>query len=67
MFGLVSDLDAEIAVHILLCREPEEALRDALGPEALVVMGTGKRWWNPRYGNLVRRLTADGFRLVLID
>jgi hypothetical protein len=67
MYGLVSDLHAEVAVQILLCREPEEALRGALGPEALVVIGTGKGWWKSRYRNLARRLRADGRHLVLID
>ena len=67
MCRLVSDLETEIAVQILLCREPEEALRDALGPEALVVIGTGKRWWSSRYRNLARRLRADGRHLILID
>ena len=67
MCSLVSDLDAEIAVQILLCREPQEALRDALGPEALVVIGKGKGWWRSRYRNLARRLRADGRHLVLID
>ncbi len=67
MYELVRDLDAEIVVQILLCREPEDALRDALGPEALVVIGTGKSWWRPRYRKLARRLKADGRHLVLID
>ena len=67
MYALVSDLDAEIAVQILLCREPEEALRGALRPEALVVIGKGKGWWRSRYRNLARRLRADGRHLVLID
>lgn len=67
MCCLVSDLDTEIAVHILLCREPEAAIRDALGPEALVVIGTGKGWWRSRYRNFARRLRADGRHLVLID
>ena len=67
MCSLVSNLDAEIAVQILLCREPEEALRDALRPEALVVIGKGKGWWRSRYRNLARRLRADGRHPVLID
>ena len=67
MYGLVSNLDAEIAVRILLCREPEDAIRDAVGPEALVVIGTRKGWWRSRYRNLVRRLRADGRHLVVID
>lgn len=67
MYRLVSGLDAEIAIQILLCREPEDALRGALGPEALVVIGTGKRWWRSPYRKLARRLKADGSRLVLID
>ncbi len=67
MYGLVSDLDADIAVRILLCREPEETLRNALGPEALVVIAKEKSWWKSRYRKLARRLKADGRQLVLID
>ncbi len=67
MFGLVSDLDTEVAIQILLCREPEAALREALGPETLVVIGTPKSWWRSQYRNLALRLKADGRNLVLID
>jgi hypothetical protein len=67
MRELVSGQDPEITVHILLCRERDEALRDALGPDALVVLGTGNSWWKSRYRHLARCLKADGRRLILID
>jgi hypothetical protein len=67
MHSLAGDLCVEVAVTILLCREPEETLHEAIGPEALVVMGTGKRWWRRPYRGLARKLKAEGRQLVLIN
>jgi hypothetical protein len=67
MYRLASGLDAEIAIQILLCREPADALRAALPSDTLVVIGTGRGWWRSPYRTLVRRLKADGRQLVLID
>ena len=59
MSRLVGDLDAEVSVNILLCRDPDQTLRQALGPDALVVIGGGK----PK---LARLLQSDGRRLIVI-
>jgi hypothetical protein len=59
MSRLVVDLDTEVSVSILLCRDPNEALRNALGPDALVVIGGGK----PK---LARLLLSEGRRLIVI-
>ncbi len=67
MYSLVGGLDVELAVKILLCREPEDALREAIAPEALVVIGTGKQWWRRQYRNLARKLKAEGRQLILIN
>jgi hypothetical protein len=59
MARLAADLDAQVAVRILLCRNPEETLRKAVGPDALVVIGRR----NPR---LVRLLSSDRRRVIVI-
>jgi hypothetical protein len=58
MFRLVADLDAPVAVRILLCRDPEETLLRAVGQDALVVIGRG----NPR----LARLLNSGRRRVIV-
>jgi hypothetical protein len=67
MTHLVKGLNAEITIHILLCRNRTEAVKNALGPESLVVIGTGNLGWRFRYRNLVQLLRAEGLRLILID
>jgi hypothetical protein len=60
MARLVMSLEAAVPVRILLCRDPEETLRNAIGREALVVIGRGKR-------RLARLLKSDGRRVIVIE
>jgi hypothetical protein len=56
---LVAGVDAAVSVHILLCRDSNEALRKAVPRESLVVIaGDNLR--------LARLLAADGHRLIVI-
>ena len=59
MSELVADIDGAVLVSILLCRDSDEALRKAVGPESLVVIPVGM----PK---LARLLAADGHRLMVI-
>jgi hypothetical protein len=59
MTRLVAGLDAQVAVRILLCRDADETLRKAVGPDALVVIGGG----NPK---LARLLASDRRRVIVI-
>jgi hypothetical protein len=59
MSRLVADLEADISVRILLCRDADETLRNAVRPDALVVIGGGR----PK---LTRLLQSDGRRLIVI-
>jgi hypothetical protein len=66
MVELARGLDAEITIHILLCRNRNEAVRRALRRESLVVMGTGNIRSRFDHRNLVRLLRAEGLRLILV-
>jgi hypothetical protein len=66
MVELARGLDAEITIHILLCRDRNEAVRRALRPESLVVMGTGNIRSRFDHRTLVRLLRAEGLRLILV-
>lgn len=59
MARLVGELEAEISVRILLCRDRDRTIRDAVAPDALVIIG-GRR---PR---LARLLKSDGRRVIVI-
>jgi hypothetical protein len=59
MSRLVAGLDAQVAVRILLCRDAEETLSKAVGPDTLVVIGSG----NPK---LARLLASDRRRVLVI-
>jgi hypothetical protein len=59
MSRLVADLEADILVRILLCRDADEALRSAVGRDAVVIIGGAR----PK---LTRLLQSDGRRLVII-
>src|SRR5205085_10618758 len=41
---LVCDRDLATTVHVYLCRDRDETIRQALLPESIVVIGR-KRWW----------------------
>ena len=55
----------ETHVHILLCRDKLQALREALKPHSLVVMGAGRRWWPTPEKKLARGLRQDGHHVFL--
>ena len=60
MARLLDRLEADVFVRILLCRDSDETLRNAVGPEALVIIGPGKP-------GLARLLKSDGRRLIVIQ
>ena len=60
MARLLNRLEADVFVRILLCRDSHETLRNAVGPEALVIIGPGK----PR---LTRLLKSDGRRVIVVQ
>ena len=57
----------ETTFEILLCRDRVEALRGALAPGSLVVIGAKGRWWPTRESRLARHLRKAGFEVLFLD
>jgi len=62
---LASHSPIEAHVRIVLCRDKLQALREALKPHSLVVMGSGRRWWPTPEKKLARGLRQDGHHVLL--
>jgi hypothetical protein len=62
---LASKAPIDTRVHIVLCRDKLQALRGALKPHSLVVMGAGRRWWPTVEKKLARGLRQDGHHVFL--
>jgi len=62
---LASHSPIETRVRIVLCRDQLQALRSALKPHSLVVIGAGRRWWPTPQKKLARRLRQDGHHVFL--
>jgi hypothetical protein len=64
---LASRGSIDTRVELCLCRDRYDALCEALGPEALVVMGMRRSWWPTAEKTLVRKLRRRGHNVVLVD
>jgi hypothetical protein len=62
--GLV---DQDVTIRILLCRDRAAALKQALTPHSLVLIGGSVRWWNRKERRLARGLRKLGHRVVFVD
>jgi hypothetical protein len=54
-------------VEMRLCRDRDDAVCQALEPEALVVMGAHHSWWPTAEKALARKLRRKGHQVVLVD
>jgi hypothetical protein len=57
----------ETTVHLYLCRDRVQMLRDALRPHSLVVLGGRKRWWPTAEDRLARELRRQGHEVILAE
>ena len=64
---LASQVDADLTVNVYLCRDRCKAIREALRPGSLVVIGSRKGWWPNGERTLARLLRRDGHNVVAID
>lgn len=53
--------------HLYLCRDRVRALRQALKPNSLVVIGGQRRWWPTPESRIARALGAEGHRVICVD
>ena len=63
---LVGRVRIPVRVEVRLCRERDAALREALPPASLVVMGVSHKWFEGRQRRLATLLARDGHKLVLV-
>jgi hypothetical protein len=61
---LPSEKALETTVLLCFCRDEWEALRTALPPDSLVVLGPKRRWWPSREKMLARKLRRAGHDVV---
>ena len=54
-------------VELCWCRDRDEALCQALEPEALVVIGVHRSWWPTAEKALARKLRRKGHHVVLVN
>jgi len=57
----------EIRVHLYLCRDKLETLKEVLQPRSLVVVGGRKRVWPTREERLARRLRRAGHDVIFTE
>jgi hypothetical protein len=63
--------DADTTVEIYLCRDRIEAIRGALPPHSVVIVGTQQKRWGPSWlsspdRRLTRTLRQDGQRVLVV-
>jgi hypothetical protein len=64
---VASQIAAETAVDIYLCRDRWDILDEALKPHSVVVVGRRKRWWPGDGRRLARKLRQAGHEVVLTE
>jgi hypothetical protein len=57
----------ETRVELCFCRDRDDAVCQALEPEALVVMGVHQSWWPTAEKALARKLRTKGHHVILVD
>jgi hypothetical protein len=53
-------------VQIILCRDRENAFKQALSPHSLIVIGNRKHWWKRRETRLVQALREQGHDVISV-
>ncbi len=64
---IASGTPADIRVHLYLCRDRTEALKLALKPSSLVVLGGRKRWWPTAEWRLATKLRRAGHEVIFTE
>jgi hypothetical protein len=63
---MASRVETEIAINVYLCRDREQALRDALRPASSVFFAGSRHWWPTPDGRLAKTLVKDGHRVTFL-
>ena len=62
--ALAAKVAINTRVDIILCRDTRWALRQALTPHSLVVIGVKRCWWRTRDQKLAEMLRLDGHEVI---
>jgi hypothetical protein len=63
---LAASQETDVVARVYLCRDRETAIRDALAPRSLVMIGRRKRFWPDPAPGLARLLERDGHQVILV-
>ena len=69
-FALVADAgirDKAVSIQIWICHDRKKCLRQALGPQTLVVVGGTKHWWRRDEQKLDEWLCREGYPTIFAD
>jgi hypothetical protein len=66
-FVMARESHVETRVRIYLCRDRWDALRLALKPHSLVLIGSRKRWWPTAETRLAEKLRRAGHEVVVVE
>ena len=64
---IAEGIPVEIGVHLYLCRDKLETLKEVLQPRSLVVVGGRKRVWPTREERLARKLRRAGHDVIFTE
>ncbi len=64
---IAAEVPVQTGVRIYLCRDRLEALKTALAPRSLVVLGGSRRWWLGAEQRLARQLRRAGHEVVFTE
>jgi len=59
-------VDQDVTIRILLCRDRVGALKQALAPHSLIVIGGSTRWWRRGERKLAHWLLTRGHHVVFV-
>ena len=57
----------EVKIDLYMCWDKWQALREALTPRSLVIVGGRRRWWHSREQKLAKRLEAERHRVIFAE
>jgi hypothetical protein len=66
LVGELGQCSFEPSVHLYLCRDQRETLRQILQPNSLVVIGGRNRWWPTAESRMAQVLRSQGHRVVFV-
>jgi len=64
---LAHGIDAPVDVCVLIARDREVSIEQAIPPRSMVVFAAKKRWWQTSHQRLARRLARTGHSVTLLE